>query len=162
MFAGQKNRVGSFLLHLLNLKNCRVIAASVKLAQNVQICILPLLDYRKLGIVYKSIFLFFTVNRDKWSFTSHYQSVASTRDTIDIILSIYNRICMVNPMSKLSNPETIYVASLEFPHFVLLLKRCLAKFDADDPLCRDSIHTMQILLYIERIISIVSRVLPTN
>ena len=127
-----KNWVGSFLSHLLNFENCRVIAAIVKLAQNVQICILPLLDYRKLGIVYKSIFLFFTVNRDKWSFTSHYQSVASTHDTIDIILSIYNRICMVNPMSKLSNVEIIHVVLFRISPLCTLIEMVFSQFDADE------------------------------
>ena len=110
MVAGQKNRVGSFLSHFLNLKYFNINAASVKFAQNVQICILPLVEDCKFGIEYKSTSVPETTNRVKWVLTGQYQLVASTRDTIDIILSTYHIICMVNPMSKLSNLEMMYVA----------------------------------------------------
>ena len=132
MVAGQKNRVGSFLSHLLNFDNCRVIAAIVKLAQNVQICILPLLEECKFGIEYKSTSVRETTKRVKWVLTGQYQLVASTRDTIDIILSIYNRICVVNPMSKLSNVEIIYVFLFRISPLCTLIEMVFSQFDADE------------------------------
>ena len=68
---------------------------------------------------------------DRWVLTSQHQLVASTQDTIDIILSRYPIICMVKPITKLSNLEMMYVTHLDFSPFILLLKRCLAKFGAD-------------------------------
>ena len=69
---------------------------------------------------------------DKWILTSQHKLVASTWDTIDLILSRYHIICMVNPMPKWSNLEIMYVGELDISPFNILLRPCLAKFDIRD------------------------------